>query len=250
TFYGPERGAHDTQDSGHQDETDSEEHHDDHGSDDHHGTPHDPGPAMMIPLYILAAFTIIAFAIFPFIQNMVLGTSTEYMDILSHMVTVKFSEIGIVPFFITLTALGIGGVAGWWMYIKNADTPNSFVPETGFRRKIFNFLRHRWYINEFYYWILNKFLNFAEWYRVKIDNKIIDGIDFKSADTAKELGRRIRWFDDNIVDGFAEGVSTRSVGASESGQAMQTGRVNDYVSVIIFGLGLMMIIVLLVMGVI
>ncbi len=205
---------------------------------------------MMVPLYILAAFTIVAFAIFPFIQNMVLETSTDYMEILSHMVTVKFSEVGLVPFFITLSALAIGGIAGWWLYIKGADTPNTFVPERGFRRKIFTFLRHRWYINELYYWILYKFLNFAEWWRVRIDNNIIDGIDFKSAETALDLSRRIRWFDDNIVDGFAEGVSTRSVAASTSGQSMQTGRVNDYISVIIFGLGIMVIILLLVLGVI
>ncbi|MDF1540744.1 MAG: proton-conducting transporter membrane subunit, partial [Candidatus Thorarchaeota archaeon] len=258
TFYGPSKDSHDSHDSGHSDEHDSsvdnypesEEHHDDHGSEDSHGTPHDPGPAMMAPLYILAAFTIIAFAVFPFVQSIVLESSDSYMEILSHMVTVKFSEAGIVPFLMTLGALAIGGIAGWWMYIKNADTPNSFVPEIGFRRKIFTFLRHRWYINEAYYWILNKFLNFAEWWRVRIDNNIIDGIDFKSASTALELSRRIRWFDDNVVDGFAEGVSTQSVAASSSGQSMQTGRVNDYVSVLIFGLGLMVIVVLLAMGVI
>ena len=250
TFYGPSKDAHDSHDSSNSDEDESEEHHEEHSTEDHHSTPSDPGPAMMVPLYILAAFTIVAFAIFPFIQNMVLETSTDYMEILSHMVTVKVSEAGIIPFFITLIALGIGGIAGWWMYIKNADTPNAFVPEKGFRRKIFTFLRHRWYINEFYYWLLYKFLNFAEWWRVRIDNNIIDGIDFKSADTALELSRRIRWFDDNIVDGFAEGVSTRSVAASTSGQSMQTGRVNDYISVIIFGLGMMAIIVLLVLGVI
>ena len=250
TFYGPSKDVHDSHDSGHSEEHESEEHNEEHSTEDHHSIPSDPGPAMMVPLYILAAFTVVAFAIFPLIQNMVLGTSTNYMEILSHMVTVKFSAAGILPFFITLFALGIGGIAGWWMYIKGADTPNTFVPEKGFRRKIFNFLRHRWYINEFYYWILNKFLNFAEWWRVRIDDNIIDGIDFKSASTALDISRRIRWFDDNIVDGFAEGVSTKSVAASTSGQSMQTGRVNDYVSVIIFGLGMMVIIVLLVLGVI
>ncbi|MFW9918973.1 MAG: hypothetical protein ACFFED_05190, partial [Candidatus Thorarchaeota archaeon] len=106
------------------------------------------------------------------------------------------------------------------------------------------------YINEFYYWVLNKFLNFAEWWRVRIDNNIIDGIDFKSADTAKGISRRVRWFDDHIVDGFAEGVSTYSVGASESGQAIQSGRINDYVSVIIFGFGLMILVILITLGVI
>ncbi|MFW9850313.1 MAG: NADH-quinone oxidoreductase subunit L [Candidatus Thorarchaeota archaeon] len=259
TFYGPSKAEHDSHNSNHDVEhestvennsEDSEEHHDDHESEEHHGEPHDPGPAMMVPLYLLAAFTIIAFLVFPYVQILATGTEHTWAEILTEMIAVKFSEAGIVPFMITLLALAVGGIPGYLIYIKGADKPNTMIPEGGIRRKMYNFLKHRWYINEFYYWVLNKFLNFAEWYRVRIDNNIIDGIDFKSASTAKELGRRIRWFDDHVVDGFAEGVSTQSVAASTSGQSMQTGRVNDYVSVLIFGLGMMMLILLLTLGVI
>ncbi len=249
TFYGPEKTEHESHESGHHDGSDEDDHSKGHEEEEHHSTPHDPGPAMMVPLYLLAAFTIIAFLVFPFIQNFLLRTEEEWGVILQEMIFVKFSEAGIVPFMITLGALALGGIPGYIIYIKNADRPNTFVPETGIRRKVYNFLRHRWYINEFYYWILNKYLNSAEWWRVRVDNKIIDGIDFKSADTAKEISRRVRWFDDHIVDGFAEGVSTHSVGASESGQAVQTGRINDYVSVIIFGLGIMILVILITMGV-
>ncbi|MHA2072611.1 MAG: hypothetical protein ACW985_12595, partial [Candidatus Thorarchaeota archaeon] len=58
-----------------------------------------------------------------------------------------------------------------------------------------------------------------------------------------------RWFDDNVIDGFAEGVSTYSVAASESSQSAQTGRVNDYVGVIMFGIGILIIVILLSLGV-
>lgn len=262
TFYGPGKaghGNHDSHDSGHHEEhdttvdnhlVDSDEHHEERTSEEHHSDPHDPGPAMMIPLYLLAAFTLIAFLVFPYVEMLAIGSEHTWTEILTEMIAVKFSELGIVPFTITLLALAVGGIPGYLIYIKRGDKPNAIIPESGFKRRIYNFLKHRWYINEFYYWVLNKFLKFAEWYRVRVDNNIIDGIDFKSADTAKELSRRIRWFDDNVVDGFAEGVSTRSVGASESGQAMQTGRVNDYVSVIMFGFGIMILVILITMGVI
>ncbi|MFX0044643.1 MAG: hypothetical protein ACFE8Z_02225, partial [Candidatus Hermodarchaeota archaeon] len=121
---------------------------------------------------------------------------------------------------------------------------------SGSRRRLHTFLKHRWYINEFYYWVLNKFLNFAEWYRVRVDNNIIDGIDFKSADSARAISGKLRWFDDNVVDGFAEGISTQSVAGSERSQSAQTGRVNDYVGVILFGIGLLVILALISMGVI
>jgi NADH-quinone oxidoreductase subunit L len=226
------------------------EHHDD---DEHHSLPHDPGKAMMIPLYILAAFTVIAFLIYPLIEQ-ILITDIEHMstwgEILGRMIFVKISWPGIIPFGITIIALLLGGVPAYIMYIKNADTPNTSIPEKGIRRKIYNFLFHRWYINESYYWFVNKFLNFADNWRRTVDEPIIDGIDFKSASSAIAISTRVRAFDDNVVDGFAEGISTSAVDASQTGLKSQTGRINDYVGVVIFGFGLLIIIALLTMGVI
>jgi len=157
---------------------------------------------------------------------------------------------GVAPFMFTLGALALGGIPGYVLYIKRADRPRTAIPETGVRRRLYNFLKHRWYINEFYYWIVRKFLNSAEWWRVRVDNRIIDGIDFGSARAALSMSKRVRWFDDHVIDGFAENVSTVSVAASESSQAIQTGRVNDYVAVIIFGIGILAILALVSLGVI
>ena len=229
--------------------------HDEHSEESHHQEPHDPGPAMMVPLYILAAFTLIAFLIFPYIQAIVLeeGPMTVglWWSTLVHMVEVKFSPEGIVPFSITILALLAGGLSGWWIYIKGADKPNTIIPEKGILRGIHNFFKHRWYINEGYHWFLRKFLRFAEMWKYRVDDKIIDGIDFKSADAAIAISTKVRWVDDNIVDGFAEGISTRSVSVSESGlSGTQTGKVNDYVSVVIFGIGILIILAMVSLGVI
>ena len=136
------------------------------------------------------------------------------------------------------------------MYIKNADTPNTRIPERGVLRKLHNFLLHRWYINESYYWFVNKFLRFADLWRRKVDEKIIDGIDFKSASAAIAISTKVRWFDDNVIDGFAEGISTASIEASEASQESQTGLINDYIGVVIFGIGLLILIAVLSLGVI
>jgi NADH-quinone oxidoreductase subunit L len=249
TFYGPSRDeSHDSHDT-HEDE--SETHVEEESHDDHHQTPHDPGPAMMVPLYLLAAFTVIAFVVFPLIQQIAIGDTHTWGEILTEMITIKFSPEGLPPFLITLGALAVGGIPGYIIYIKNSDTPNTVIGEKGFGRKVHNFLKHRWYINEGYHWILGKFLNFAEMWRVSVDDKIIDGIDFKSADAAITISTKVRWFDDNVVDGFAEGISTQSVKASESGlSGTQTGRINDYVSVVMFGIGILVILALVSLGVI
>ncbi len=243
TFYGPPRGQ----------GGDSEDGHAGHGHGEGH-MPHDPGPAMMVPLYILAAFTVLAFAVFPFIEALVLQTgpltAEGWAETLGHMVAAKVTMPGLVPFVLTVAALLVGGIPAYVIYIRNADTPNRLVPESGVRRRVYNFLRHRWYINELYYWLLYQFLRVTSWWREHVDNRVIDGIDFKSADTAVSLSGRVRWFDDHVVDGLAEGISRTSVGISESGQAVQTGRVNDYVSMMMFGIGMLVLIVLITLGVI
>lgn len=222
------------------------EHHD----EEHHEEPHDPGPAMMVPLFILAAFTVIAFAVFPLIQQIAINDTHTWTEILVEMIMVKITMPGLVPFGITIGALLLGGIPAYMMYIKNADTPNTRIPEKGVMRKLYTFLQHRWYINEFYYSFVDKFLRFADLWRTKVDEIIIDGIDNKSADAAIAISTKVRWFDDNVIDGFAEGISTSAVEASEAGQKSQTGLINDYVGVVIFGIGLMVIIALLSWGVI
>jgi NADH-quinone oxidoreductase subunit L len=247
TFYGPSQSkSHDSHEEHESEFQEEEEHH-----DDSHQEPHDPGPAMMVPLYLLAAFTVIAFVVFPFIQQIAINDTHSWDYILSHMISVKFSPEGFPPFLITLGALALGGIPGYWIYIKNSDRPNTIIGESGAGRRVYNFLKHRWYINEGYHWFLRKFLRFAEWYKYRVDDKIIDGIDFKSADAAIAISTQVRWVDDNIVDGFAEGISTQSVRVSETGLSeTQTGRVNDYVSVVIFGIGILIILALVSLGVI
>lgn len=222
------------------------EHHD----EDHHDEPHDPGRAMMVPLYILAAFTVIAFTIFPIIQQIAINDTHTWAEIMAEMIMVKITMPGLVPFAITIGALLLGGIPAYLMYIKNADTPNTRIPERGVLRKLHNFLLHRWYINESYYWFVNKFLRFADLWRRKVDEKIIDGIDFKSAGAAIAISTKVRWFDDNVIDGFAEGISTASIEASEASQESQTGLINDYIGVVIFGIGLLILIAVLSLGVI
>lgn len=217
---------------------------------DSHGKPQDPGPAMMIPLYVLAAFTLGELLVIPAVQNLVLRTSDSWGVIMFQIIQAKLTMPGLVPFAITMASLLVGGFSGWWIYIKNADTPNQTIPENGIRRKLYNFLKRRWLINDFYYWILDNFIRGADWYRMRVDNNIIDGIDFESRDAAISISSKLRWFDENVVDGLAEGISTQSVAASESGQAIQTGRVNDYISVMIFGIGIMAILVLVSLGLI
>ncbi|RDE17105.1 MAG: hypothetical protein C4K47_00085 [Candidatus Thorarchaeota archaeon] len=252
-FYGPSRGVASTEDMsaslGHESHGHSEQE-----PHTEHEEPHDPGRAMMCPLYILAAFTIVAFAVFPFVEAVLFSegpmTVSVWTSVLTEMVLVKLTMPGLVPFVFTLGALALGGIPAYILYIGRSDRPNTAIPDAGIRKRLYGFLKHRWYINEFYYWIVGGVLRFTSSWKSKIDDRIIDGIDFGSARTAISASKRIRWFDDHIVDGFAEEISTASVAASESSEVIETGRVNDYVAVLMFGVGVLVILALISLGVI
>jgi NADH-quinone oxidoreductase subunit L len=252
-FYGPSHGAASDADSISEPDHEAQEGSEPKESGDHE-EPHDPGPAMMVPLYILAAFTIVAFAIFPFIQGILFSESPLTLDTwamsLVGMVLAKVTMPGLIPLIFTLGALALGGIPAYVLYIRRSDRPNTAIPEQGVRKRLYGFLKHRWYINEFYYWLVGGVLRFTSSWKTKVDDRIIDGIDFGSAHAATSASKRIRWFDDHVVDGFAEEISTASVAASESSEAIETGRVNDYVAVLIFGVGLLVILALISMGVI
>ncbi len=242
-------------DEGHSHTTDTE--HEDvahHDTATHHDTgPHDPGPAMMVPLYILAAFTIIAFAVFPYVQVLLTHeaplTFESWLEMLTEMTVVKFTT-GLIPFSLTMGALLLGGVPAFIIYIKNADKRPALIPSSGVRRRLYNFLQHRWYINEFYYWLVGGLLRSIQSWRVRVDNRIIDGIDFGSASAAKKISGGVRWFDDHVVDATGEGIASASIRSSEVGSAIQTGRINDYIAVMLFGVGLIIVLALIAVGVI
>lgn len=252
-FYGPSHGVAPTEDvsasSGHE----SERHAEPEPRTEHQEA-HDPGRAMMYPLYILAAFTVVAFAVFPFVEAVLFSegpmTVSVWTGVLTEMVLVKLTMPGLVPFAFTLGALALGGIPAYVLYIRRSDRPNTAIPDAGIRKRIYSFLKHRWYINDFYYWIVGGILRFTSSWKAKIDDRIIDGIDFGSARAATSASTRIRWFDDHVVDGFAEEISTASVSASESSETIETGRVNDYVAVLIFGFGVLVILALISLGVI
>ncbi len=255
-FFGPEQHHVESHEN-----TDAERHsHDDHTEAEHtshhetssHTGPHDPGPAMMIPLYILAAFTVIAFAVFPYLQVLLSHegplTVEAWLEIMTEMTVAKFTT-GIVPFSLTMGALLLGGVPAFIIYIKNADERPCLIPPSGLRRRLYNLLRHRWYINEFYYWLVGGLLRLVHSWHVRVDDRVIDGIDFGSASLARRISGRVRWFDDNVVDATGEGIAAISIRSSEAGSAIQTGRINDYIAVMVFGVGLIIVLALIAAGV-
>ena len=252
-FYGPSHNAASDSESVAQSEHEANERSEPEESSDHE-EPHDPGPAMMIPLYVLAAFTIVAFAIFPFIQGILFGESPLTLDTwamnLVGMALAKVTMPGLVPLMFTLGALALGGISAYVLYIRRSDRPNTAIPESGVRKRLYGFLKHRWYINEFYYWIVGGVLKATSSWKARVDDHIIDGIDFGSARAATSASRKIRWFDDHVVDGFAEEISTASVAASTSSEVIETGKVNDYVAVLIFGVGVLVVLALISLGVI
>ena len=89
----------------------------------------------------------------------------------------------------------IGAVPAYFLYIKPTSNPSNLLPETGIRRKLYNFLWNRWYINEFYMKAFvepsEKLGGFVQRY---IEDPLNNGINFGIPEGFRRLSTQFRKF--------------------------------------------------------
>jgi len=120
----------------------------------HHNHLHDPGPFMMIPLYILAFGSLIGGFLLSSLHEFFLNPMSKYLGIHVHPVDIgTFIIHTFASPFIALTAIIIiiGLYPSYGMYIKRTIDYKKLVSESNVLSKLWRFLYERWYINTIYY---------------------------------------------------------------------------------------------------
>jgi len=203
----------------------------------------DPGLPMMVPLFCLAVFSLIAWGIGPDLSQFLLG---EEGVTFSEMITSKAST----PSLITLGALVIGGVPSYLLYIRQSINRVSLVEGNIVLRAIHRFFENRWYINALYLKLLAGFLWFCRRLFKKFDLAVLEGVNVGVAEAVRRGSIGVRWADEHVVDGFADGIKDSGVFVSEGIKPVQTGRISDYAFVFLFGLAMLVLTLLVSQGVI
>ncbi|MNS30433.1 NADH-quinone oxidoreductase subunit L [compost metagenome] len=198
---------------------------------------HESNKLMTVPMLILAAFTLFFF----FSINPVHGLDAWILSGLktpvnSFSIPLQLSHLAeqIVPVSTVVIAL-IMILLARIAYIQGKLT---FLQESNF---LFKFSFNAWYFDQLYSAVIVKpilaFGTFIKWF----DRVVVDGIVNGAASLVQGFSAVVDWIDRYIVDGSVNGIAFLSGRIGEFFRGFQTGRIQQYMALSVFGLILIIV---------
>ncbi len=217
---------------------------------EHHHEVHEAPKVMWIP-YMTLALASLVIGILPLIPN--INFETQLEDFLSrslsfaHVVEEVNPMYEIYALLATATALTIGGLSSYYIYIKGMN--RILFTSNPIYRGLQTFFYNRWYINAIYYRI---FVNGCLWLSRNIykwfDRLVIDGI----YNTLMPTGTLIvayglhRWFEKAVIDRINDVVSKGGSWLSRTlRESYETGAIQQYLALFIIGFSLIALFILM-----
>jgi NADH-quinone oxidoreductase subunit L len=203
-----------------------------HGHDDHaaHGDahsshdPHESHWTMWLPLAILAAFALVAgFVNLPGFHwlSSFFGQAAEAFN---------FLTAGIA------TALALAGIGlGWSLYRNAFATATDLDPLERMLPGVFRMLNHKFYFDEIYGSTFGKLSYGLAWGWNLFDRYVLDGILRLTAAITVFFGRLNFIIDDTVLNDGADVITDGTYGAGDSVRQVETGKIQDYASLIFAG---------------
>lgn len=114
----------------------------------------------------------------------------------------------------------------------------TFLQESNF---LFKFSFNAWYFDQLYSAVIVKpilaFGTFIKWF----DRVVVDGIVNGAASLVQGFSAVVDWIDRYIVDGSVNGIAFLSGRIGEFFRGFQTGRIQQYMALSVFGLILIIV---------
>jgi NADH-quinone oxidoreductase subunit L len=209
---------------------------------------HEARRIMLIPYVIMAAATVVIGLMGPYIESFLtrsLAITTTPIIPMSQLNPGLEEHAVLVASLGSLVMLVVGGTLGYFVYISGKVKPTSIVGQSGPARAVYNFLWNRWYINPVYYRVFvydTISAAGALWKTVEIG--FFDKISGVVALFSLGISRGGQGVDLNVVDGTINRIAATGRKVSSTIKRIQTGVPQDYVTVFVVGLWVLIIIVL------
>ncbi|POY35225.1 NADH-quinone oxidoreductase subunit L [Solitalea longa] len=198
---------------------------------------HESGKSMTIPMVVLAIFSLFAaFSINPlhgthsWIYEGLIVPLNSFSPKIQYM---EFAESW-VPIITVVLAVAMILVARF-AYYKQKMT---FLSKQSF---LYKFSYNAWYFDKLYNSVIVKSVvllaNSIRWF----DTNIVDGFVNGTASVVQSLSAIVDWIDRNIVDGFVNGIAALAGRLGNLIRGFQTGRVQQYMALGVFGLILIIV---------
>ncbi len=201
-----------------------------HGHDDHpahdeaHGghDPHESHWTMWLPLAILAAFALLAGFV-----NVTGGLSGFFGQ---EAGSFNFVTAGIA------TVLALAGIGLAWSLYRNAfATATDLDPLERMMPGVFRVLNRKFYFDEIYGSTFGKLSYGLAWGWSWFDRYVLDGVLRLTAAITVFFGRLNFIIDDTVLNDGADAISDGTYGAGDGVRQVETGKIQDYASLIFAG---------------
>lgn len=212
---------------------------------------HETGKVMTIPLMILAFFAVCAGWVgipktFPVIGGILPNWFEEFVGSMLHLEHTAGHSL--VP-LLTSVVVSLGGLALGWLVYKDlkAGAADPLEKSLG---GLHRFLKNKYYVDEIYQTIL---IRPARWLAetftsLWMDKLVLDGALHGIGRLGLWMGNVLRErFDTPIINGAADGISVATRQAGNQLRAVQTGRIQQYMTtaLMIMLLGALVLIIIL-----
>ena len=142
-------------------------------------------------------------------------------------------RVGLQQFTIPRTGTAAAGfllstVFYGWRKLDAADVRRQFAP-------IYTFLVNKWWFDELYAFLFIRPAHFVAGIIAKFDKQVIDVAIDKAAAGVRVVSRVDDAIDRNLVDGVVNLIAQWTYSIGRSLKAVQTGRIRQYVMLIVVG---------------
>ncbi len=220
---------------------------------DGHGL-HDAGPVSWVPYFVLASATAL-FGVLGFfgVEGFLESSASAYLGSLytsagtaTQAVTPTFD---LVPAGITLALVIVGVIAAVSLYATRMLSPEKLLASSGLLRGLHSFFENRWYVNAVYYKVfVNAPFAASVWTHTHFEWGVLQRVNTGGEALAKGLSAGMGWVDRSVIDRFANRVGDAGQSLSRAARRIQTGIVESYALVLIFGLLLMLLLFVFLTG--
>ncbi|HEC11448.1 MAG TPA: NADH-quinone oxidoreductase subunit L [Acidimicrobiales bacterium] len=210
-----------------------------------HGTPHESPALITGPLWILAGGAVLGGLVnlpSAVADKIGLGGAAHLIETYAEPVRYldQFSTFSVAApslgLALTGLALALGGILAVYLYYWRQLGPHGLTEQNVWARRGYTFLVNKYYLDHLYTGIIARGVRgpvaqAAYWFNQNVIDRIVNLV----GDSARETGRWVYTnIDQGVVDGTVNGLSSGAEATGEGLRVIQSGRVQQYGS-LLFG---------------
>ena len=214
---------------------------------------HEPKPLSWVPYTVLASGTVVLGVLGLLgIQGFLQSAAVTYLDgfgAVSAAVSTTTAPFDAVSAAITLALVVVGILAASRFYFTHRSPVDKLIAGSTLLRGLHDFIENRWYINAVYYRVfVDAPLAISTWTHTHFEWGVLQKVNPGGEAIAKDISAGGGWFERNVIERLANRIADGGQAVSRGARRVQTGVVESYALILVFGLLVMLLVFIVLSG--